>query len=75
MTVKEWRDSNPEKKGNIRVYAIIEKLVVLSIMESINALLIQQRVAQNKRIIQLNKVAVNQMKSLVENKAAENPAI
>ncbi|MNG76787.1 hypothetical protein D3C87_600880 [compost metagenome] len=39
MTVKEWRDTNPEKKGNIRVYAIIEKLVVLSNMESINALL------------------------------------
>lgn len=69
MTAKEWRDANPDKKGNIRDYAIIEQLVVLSNMESINALLIQQGVPQNERLMQLNKVAVTQMKSLVENKA------
>ncbi|MFA4976340.1 MAG: hypothetical protein WC589_02440 [Sphingobacterium sp.] len=40
MTAKEWRDANPDKKGNIRDYAVIEQLVVLSNMESINALLI-----------------------------------
>jgi len=71
MTVKEWRDANPDKKGNIRDYAIIEQLVVLSNMESINALLIQQGVPQNERLMQLNKVAVTQMKSLVENKAVK----
>ncbi len=69
MTVKEWRDANPDKKGNIRDYAVIEQLVVLSNMESINALLIQQGVPQNELLMQLNKVAVTQMKSLVENKA------
>ena len=71
MTAKEWRDANPDKKGNIRDYAIIEQLVVLSNMESINALLIQQWLPQNERLMQLNKVAVTQMKSLVENKAVK----
>lgn len=71
MTAKEWRDANPDKKGNIRDYAVIEQLVVLSNMESINALLIQQGVPQNERLMQLNKVAVTQMKSLVENKAVK----
>jgi len=68
MTAKQWRDTNPDKKGNIRDYAIIEQLVVLSNMESINALLIQQGLSQNERLIQLNRVAMTQMKSLVENK-------
>jgi len=71
MTAKEWRDKNSDKKGNIRDYAIIEQLVVLSNMESINALLIQQGLSQNERLIQLNKVAMTQMKSLVENKAVK----
>lgn len=71
ITAKQWRDTNPDKKGNIRDYAVIEQLVVLSNMESINALLIQQGVPQNERLMQLNKVAVTQMKSLVENKAVK----
>ncbi|WP_282635446.1 KilA-N domain-containing protein [Sphingobacterium thalpophilum] len=70
-TAKEWRDSNPDKKGNIRDYAVIEQLVVLSNMESINALLIQQGLSQNERLKQLNKVAMTQMRSLVENKAVK----
>ena len=70
-TAKQWRDTNPNKKGNIRDYAIIEQLVVLSNMESINALLIQQGVPQNERLMQLNKVAVTQMRSLVENKSVK----
>lgn len=69
MTAREWRDINPDKKGNIRDYAIIEQLVVLSNMESINALLIQQELPQNDRLTQLNKVAMTQMKSLLDNKA------
>lgn len=68
MTAKEWRDNNPESKGNIRDYATIEQLVVLSNMESINALLIRNGLEQSKRIIQLNKTAITQMKSLQENK-------
>lgn len=69
ITAKEWRDKNPDKSGNIRDFATIEQLVVLSNMESINALLIGQSLAQKDRLIQLNKVAISQMKSLTENKA------
>lgn len=66
---KKWRDRNAEKDGNIRDYATLEQLVVLSNMESINALLIRQDLTQNERLTQLNKAAITQMKSLVESKA------
>jgi hypothetical protein len=66
ITAKEWRDRNPNKEGNIRDYATLEQLVVLSNMESINALLIRQGLKQNDRLIQLNKTAITQMKSLLE---------
>ncbi len=69
ITAKEWRDNNPNKDGNIRDYATLEQLVVLSNMESINALLIRQGLTQNERLIQLNKVAITQMKSLLESNA------
>lgn len=68
ITAKEWRDKNPNEKGNIRDFATLEQLVVLSNMESINALLIQQGLSQSERLIQLNKVAITQMKSLIESK-------
>jgi len=67
-TAKQWRDENPNEKGNIRDYATLEQLVVLSNMESINALLIRQELPQNERLVQLNNVAITQMRSLVENK-------
>ena len=66
ITAREWRDVNTDKNGNIRDYATLEQLVVLSNMESINALLIQQDIPQVERLIQLNKVAIVQMKSLLE---------
>jgi len=68
MTAKQWRDTNPDLKGNIRDYATLEQLVVLSNMESINALLIRQELPQYERLVQLNNVAITQMRSLVENK-------
>jgi hypothetical protein len=68
MTARQWRDANPEIKGNIRDTASIEQLVVLSNMESINAVLIQQGLPQNERLPELNKIAITQMKSLVGNK-------
>jgi KilA-N domain len=64
-TAKEWRDENPEFEGNIRDYASIEQLVILSNMESINALLIQQSLSQSIRLQQLNSVAITQMTSLL----------
>jgi len=65
MTAVEWRAKNPDKAGNIRDYAELEQLVVLSNMESINALLIRQGLPQSERLIQLNHTAITQMKSLV----------
>lgn len=67
LTAKQWRDRNPSAKGNLRDEATIEQLVVLSNMESINSLLIQQGLTQPERIQQLNKVAISQVKSLISN--------
>jgi len=69
ITSKEWRDSHPDKSGNIKDNATLEQLVVLSNMESINALLLRQGLTQNERLIQLNRVAITQMKSLLESNA------
>ena len=66
-TAKQWREQNSDKDGNIRDCASLEQLVVLSNMESINALLIRQGLAQGERLIQLNSVAITQMKSLLGN--------
>lgn len=66
-TAKKWRDNNPGLIGNIRDNASIEQLVVLSNIESINALLIYQEVAQAERLFQLNAIAIQQMKSLLKN--------
>ncbi len=66
-TAKQWREENPNEKGNLRDFATIQQLVVLSNLESINAMFIHQGVSQKKRLIQLNSMAITQMKSLVEN--------
>ena len=68
-TAGEWRENSPELKGNIRDYATLEQLVVLSNMGSINALLIRQGLIQRERLIELNKVAITQMKSLLQSNA------
>jgi hypothetical protein len=67
ITAKQWRDANPNADGNLRDSATIEQLVVLSNLESINAVLIHQGLEQKERLLQLNKVAITQMKSLVNN--------
>jgi len=72
ITAKQWRDSNSNSEGNIRDEATIEQLVVLSNLESINAVLIQQGLEQSDRLIQLNQIAIKQMKSLVVNKQIKN---
>ncbi|MEN5193456.1 KilA-N domain-containing protein [Sphingobacterium faecium] len=71
-TAKQWRESNPDLKGNMRDDATIEQLVVLSNLESINALLIQQGLSQSNRVIELNKVAIAQMKSLMKSGVLKN---
>ena len=64
MTAAQWRQNNPDKPGNIRDYVTIEQLLVLSNLESANALLISQNVPQYKRIIELNKLAISQLETL-----------
>ena len=66
MTAAEWRAKNPDKDGNMRDHATLEQLVVLSNMESINALLIRQELPQSERLIHLNSTAITQMKSLLK---------
>jgi len=70
MTAKEWRTSNPDQKGNIRDHATIEQLVVLSNMESVNAMLINEGLAQQDRLLRLNGLAIRQMESLVRHKGS-----
>jgi hypothetical protein len=68
-TAKQWRDENPNNKGNIRDEASIEQLVVLSNLESINAMLISQQLTQIERLETLNSLAISQMQSLINNKS------
>jgi hypothetical protein len=72
ITAKQWRDKNPKADGNIRDMATLEQLVVLSNLESINAVLIHQGLQQTDRLVQLNKIAITQMKSLMGNKSIKN---
>ena len=65
MTARQWRDANRKAEGNIRDSATIEQLVVLSNLESINAVLIHQNLTQAERLKQLNGIAIKQMKSLL----------
>ena len=64
MTAKEWRDANPDLKGNIRDYANINQLICLSNMENLNAVFINKGMPQRDRLIELNKIAIQQMKVL-----------
>lgn len=66
MTAKEWREKNPDKKGNIRDYAEVSQLVCLSNLENLNAYLIERGIGQSERLIELNKAAIRQMKVLAE---------
>ncbi len=58
ITAKQWRETNSDKSGNIRDYAILNQLLVLANMESYNAILIEQGKPQAKRIQILNQLAI-----------------
>ena len=66
MTAKEWRDRNPDLKGNIRDYANVSQLVCLSNMENLNAVFIGDGMPQPERLAKLNAIAISQMKLLTE---------
>ena len=64
LTAKQWREANPELKGNIRDYATINELICLSNMENLNAVFINENMPQKERLIKLNQIAIQQMKIL-----------
>ena len=64
MTARQWREANPDMKGNIRDYATINELICLSNMENINAVLINDGIPQGERLVKLNQIAIQQMQVL-----------
>lgn len=66
MTSKEWRESNPELKGNMRDDADISQLVCLSNLENLNAVFINEGMDATERIEKLNAIAIEQMRILTE---------
>ena len=66
ITAKEWRENNPDKTGNVRDYANVSQLVCLSNLESLNAVLINDGLEQSQRLEKLNKIAISQMKILID---------
>ena len=65
VTAKQWRDTQQSREGNMRDAATLEQLVVLSNLESINAMLIYQGLPAPERLVQLNAMAITQMRSLI----------
>ncbi|ETR69664.1 MAG: KilA, N-terminal/APSES-type HTH DNA-binding domain protein [Candidatus Magnetoglobus multicellularis str. Araruama] len=67
-TAKQWRDENPNKKGNIRDYANVSQLVCLTNLENLNAVFINEGLNQSERLNRLNQIAISQMKILLEDR-------
>lgn len=66
ITAREWREANPDKKGNIRDYATINELICLANLESLNSVMIDEGIPQRERLIRLNRTAIRQMQVLEE---------
>ena len=66
ITAKQWREINPDLKGNVRDYASINELICLANMENLNAVFINEIIPQTDRLIRLNKIAIQQMQILQE---------
>ena len=64
ITAQEWRNINPDKKGNIRDYATINELICLANLESLNAVMIDEGIPQGERLQKLNQTAIRQMQVL-----------
>jgi hypothetical protein len=64
-TARQWRDANPDAEGNVRDHAPLEQLVVLTNLESLNAVLIRQGLTQAERLHKLNEIAISQMRTLL----------
>ena len=66
ITAKQWREANPDAKGNIRDHAHINELICLANLENLNAVFINEKIPQKERLIKLNQIAIHQMKVLQE---------
>ena len=71
MTAKQWRDSHPDMKGNIRDYANVSQLVCLSNLENLNAVFIGEGMSQAERLAKLNAIAISQMEILTQDHRLE----
>jgi len=74
-TAKEWRADHPDAEGNIRDHAPLEQLVVLSNLESINAVLIRQGLPQSERVFKLNEIAITQVRTLLASTTLKRVAL
>ncbi|MEB6299216.1 KilA-N domain-containing protein [Staphylococcus xylosus] len=72
LSAKQWKENNPDKKGNQRDYATIEELIVISNLESRNAELIEKGIEQSSRLKILNELARKQMRSLLNSRTLNN---
>lgn len=70
VTAKQWREANPDLKGNLRDYATINELICLSNMENLNAVFIEQGLKQSERLVKLNQIAIHQM-NVLENAVSD----
>ncbi len=68
---KEWREQNPKEEGNIRDHADITQLICLANLETLNAEFIRQKLSSERRLLQLNEIAIIQMKSLLKNNSVK----
>ena len=66
ITAKQWREANPDLKGNMRDYSSINELICLSNMENINAVLINENISQHDRLLKLNTITIQQIRILTE---------
>jgi hypothetical protein len=74
MTAKQWRDENPDKKGNIRDYTNVSQLVCLANLENLNAVFINDGLPQSDRLFRLNQIAIGQMKIILSGNSIERLA-
>ncbi len=66
MTAKQWRETNPSLDGNIRDHATLQQLIILSNLEGLNAEMIKQGIGRNNRLVELNRIAKDQMVSIIK---------
>ncbi|MFT4106111.1 MAG: KilA-N domain-containing protein [Lacrimispora sp.] len=74
-TARQWRNENPDSKGNIRDEATINQLLVLANIESYNAILIEQGKRQSERLVVLHDLVVRQLQTMAALNTSRLPHI